>query len=42
VILSGELSHYPSMTALMFGSESEIDSANTEKEVNGCPLRESN
>src|SRR5207244_11212292 len=32
----------PSMTALAFGSESEIDSANAEKEANGCPLRESN
>src|SRR6266581_9238330 len=29
-----------SMTALTFGSESEIDSANAEKEANGCPLRE--
>src|SRR5438445_28735 len=29
----------PSMTALTFGSESEIDSANAEKEANGCPLR---
>jgi len=28
--------------ALAFGSESEIDSANAEKEANGCPLRESN
>src|SRR5881275_798950 len=32
----------PSMTALTFGRESEIDSANAEKEANGCPLRESN
>src|SRR5205809_7100244 len=32
----------PSMTALTFGSESEIDSANDENEANGCPLRESN
>src|SRR5438876_5107456 len=32
----------PSMTALVFGSESEIDSASAEKEANGCPLRESN
>src|SRR6266566_8734947 len=31
----------PSMTALTFGSESEIDSANAENEANGCPLRES-
>src|SRR5207249_7787373 len=31
----------PSMTALTFGSESEIDSAKAEKEANGCPLRES-
>src|SRR5438552_11266062 len=32
----------PSMTALTFGRQSEIDSANAEKEANGCPLRESN
>ena len=32
----------PSMTTLAFGRESEIDSANEEKEANGCPLRESN
>src|SRR5437764_10503887 len=32
----------PSMTALTFGSESEIDSANAENEANGCPLRDSN
>src|SRR6266704_6645339 len=32
----------PSMTALTFGSESEIDSASAENEANGCPLRESN
>src|SRR5439155_15974031 len=32
----------PSMTALTFGSESEIDSANAENEPNGCPLRDSN
>src|SRR5216110_3859403 len=32
----------PSMTALMFGSESEIDSASAENDANGCPLRESN
>src|SRR5207237_4156580 len=32
----------PSMTALTFGSESEIDSANAEKEAKGCPLRDSN
>src|SRR5438067_11470422 len=29
----------PSITALTFGSESEIDFASAEKEVNGCPLR---
>jgi len=29
------------MTALVLGSESEIDSANAENEANGCPLRES-
>src|SRR2546425_7394148 len=29
----------PSMTALTFGTESEIDSASAEKELNGCPLR---
>src|SRR5438067_5076329 len=29
----------PSMTALTFGRESEIDSANAEKEANGLPLR---
>src|SRR5438094_8601402 len=32
----------PSMTALTFGRQSEIDSASAEKEANGCPLRESN
>src|SRR5437763_9566945 len=32
----------PSMTALTFGNESEIDSANAENEANGCPLREIN
>src|SRR5881398_3069105 len=32
----------PSMTALTFGRESEIDSANAENEANGCPLRDSN
>src|SRR5213596_3743119 len=32
----------PSTTALTFGRQSEIDSANAEKEANGCPLRESN
>src|SRR3989449_3708478 len=32
----------PSITALTFGSESEIDSANAENEANGCPLRDSN
>jgi len=31
----------PSMTALAFGRQSEIDSASAEKEANGCPLRES-
>jgi len=30
----------PSMIALTFGSESEIDSASAEKEANRCPLRE--
>src|SRR5438552_12845969 len=30
----------PSITALTFGKESEIDSANAEKEAKGCPLRE--
>src|SRR5438128_1026179 len=39
--LSGEQIS-PSMTTLAFGRESEIDSANEEKEANGCPLRESN
>src|SRR6266581_9443372 len=32
----------PSMTALAFGKESEIDSASAEKDANECPLRESN
>src|SRR5881227_4359118 len=32
----------PSRTALTFGRQSEIDSANAEKEANECPLRESN
>src|SRR5947208_3823369 len=32
----------PSMAALTFGSEFEIDSASAEKEAKGCPLRESN
>src|SRR5438477_5295239 len=32
----------PSMTALAFGKESEIDSASAENEANGCPLRETN
>src|SRR5207245_6694526 len=32
----------PSMTALAFVSESEMDSASAENEANGCPLRESN
>ena len=32
----------PSMTALTFGSESEIDSASAGNEAKGCPLRESN
>src|SRR5438128_2630478 len=32
----------PSITALTFGSESEIDSANAENEANGWPLRDSN
>src|SRR5439155_8287510 len=32
----------PSMTALTFGRQSEIDSASAEKEAKGCPLRESN
>src|SRR5207244_10704465 len=32
----------PSMTALTFGSESEIDSASAAKEANGFALRESN
>src|SRR5439155_8377127 len=31
----------PSMTALTFGRQSEIDSANAENEANGCPLRQS-
>src|SRR6266550_7923456 len=31
----------PSMTALTFGREFEIDSANAENEANGLPLRES-
>jgi len=30
----------PSMTALVFSKESEIDSASAEKEANGLPLRE--
>src|SRR2546425_3778992 len=30
----------PSMTTLTFGKESEIDSADPEKEPKGCPLRE--
>src|SRR5438093_12716587 len=30
----------PSMTALTFGRQSEIDSASAAKEANGCPLRE--
>src|SRR6266487_6207049 len=30
----------PSITALTFGSESEIDSASAENEANGCPLRD--
>src|SRR5439155_8822567 len=32
----------PSMTALTFGRESEIDYANAENEENGCRLRETN
>src|SRR2546425_1786279 len=32
----------PSMTALIFSRESEIDSASAEKEANGCPLRDGN
>src|SRR2546427_8376520 len=32
----------PSMTALTFGSESEIDSASAENEADGGPLRDSN
>src|SRR5207253_8616970 len=32
----------PSITALTFGSESEIDSAKAENDANGLPLRESN
>src|SRR5438477_10444193 len=32
----------PSMPALTFVSESEIDSPNVEEDANGCPLRESN
>src|SRR5437868_10195087 len=30
----------PSMTALTFGRQSEIDSASAENEANGCPLRD--
>src|SRR2546428_9819737 len=30
----------PSMTALTFGRESEIDSARAENEANECPLRD--
>src|SRR5438128_8741194 len=32
----------PSMTALTFRSESEIDFASAENDANGCALRESN